>query len=459
MKFLLNFCLAGLILNFSLAALAAPAASGAGTGGLKIQFPVEKYQLANGLTVLLHEDHNVPMISYHTWYRVGSRDEGPGVTGAAHMLEHMMFKGAKKYSGKQFDQTLHENGITNNAFTSNDYTGFYENLPSSKLELIMDMEVDRMRSLSLNPEDLTSELQVVGEERRWRVDNSPQGLLQEMFFGSLFKVHPYSWPVIGHMVDIQAYTSEKLRKFYDTFYVPNNAILVLAGDFNSEEVKRLIEKHYGSLPRKEIPARAYSAEPELLKPIKKELQWDVQSNSFLIGYKGVALGTKDAYALDLAAAALGEGASSRLHRHLVYKSQVAVGASAYNWTNADPGAFMIMVTMRPGLPSTQAEQIVSEEVDRMINSVISEKELQKVKNQTMKGFVDSLATIDAKARTLAANEIIFGDYQRVFLDLEEYNKVTAKDIQQVMQKYLKKERQVRAFLTPIKSEKGKKISQ
>ncbi len=459
MKFLLNFCLAGLILNFSLAALAAPAASGAGTGGLKIQFPVEKYQLANGLTVLLHEDHNVPMISYHTWYRVGSRDEGPGVTGAAHMLEHMMFKGAKKYSGKQFDQTLHENGITNNAFTSNDYTGFYENLPSSKLELIMDMEVDRMRSLSLNPEDLTSELQVVGEERRWRVDNSPQGLLQEMFFGSLFKVHPYSWPVIGHMVDIQAYTSEKLRKFYDTFYVPNNAILVLAGDFNSEEVKRLIEKHYGSLPRKEIPARAYSAEPELLKPIKKELQWEVQSNSFLIGYKGVALGTKDAYALDLAAAALGEGASSRLHRHLVYKSQVAVGASAYNWTNADPGAFMIMVTMRPGLPSTQAEQIVSEEVDRMINSVISEKELQKVKNQTMKGFVDSLATIDAKARTLAANEIIFGDYQRVFLDLEEYNKVTAKDIQQVMQKYLKKERQVRAFLTPIKSEKGKKISQ
>ena len=375
------------------------------------------------------------------------------------MLEHMMFKGAKKYSGKQFDQTLHENGITNNAFTSNDYTGFYENLPSSKLELIMDMEVDRMRSLSLNPEDLTSELQVVGEERRWRVDNSPQGLLQEMFFGSLFKVHPYSWPVIGHMVDIQAYTSEKLRKFYDTFYVPNNAILVLAGDFNSEEVKRLIEKHYGSLPRKEIPARAYSAEPELLKPIKKELQWEVQSNSFLIGYKGVALGTKDAYALDLAAAALGEGASSRLHRHLVYKSQVAVGASAYNWTNADPGAFMIMVTMRPGLPSTQAEQIVSEEVDRMINSVISEKELQKVKNQTMKGFVDSLATIDAKARTLAANEIIFGDYQRVFLDLEEYNKVTAKDIQQVMQKYLKKERQVRAFLTPIKSEKGKKISQ
>src|SRR6185312_1241243 len=166
---------AGLIASFVFLALVQVLfASPARGATLKIQFPVEKYQLKNGLTVILAEDHSVPMVSYHTWYRVGSRDESPGVTGAAHMLEHMMFKGARKYSGKDFDRILHENGIVNNAFTTNDYTGFYENLPSGKLELIMDMEVDRMRSLALRAEDLKSELQVVGEERRWRTDNNPE---------------------------------------------------------------------------------------------------------------------------------------------------------------------------------------------------------------------------------------------------------------------------------------------
>jgi len=172
---------------------------------LKIDFEAQKYLAPNGLTIILYEDHRIPMISYHTWYRVGSRNESPGVTGAAHMLEHMMFKGAKKYSGKDFDRILHENGIMNNAFTSWDYTGFYQNLPSSKLELMMDMEVDRMRYLKIDPSDLKSELQVVAEERRWRTDNNPMGLLREELFKKVFNQTPYEWPVIGHMSDIQIY--------------------------------------------------------------------------------------------------------------------------------------------------------------------------------------------------------------------------------------------------------------
>ncbi|HWU44844.1 MAG TPA: pitrilysin family protein, partial [Bdellovibrio sp.] len=168
---------------------------------MKISLPVTKFTLENGLTVLLLEDHTVPMVSYHTWYRVGSRDESPGVTGAAHMLEHMMFKGAKKYDGKAFDRIFHENGIVNNAFTTNDYTGFYENLPSSKLELVMDMEVDRMTSLLLNPDDLKSEKEVVKQERGWRVDNNPMGLVRELMMSTVFKANPYHWPVIGYMED------------------------------------------------------------------------------------------------------------------------------------------------------------------------------------------------------------------------------------------------------------------
>jgi zinc protease len=415
---------------------------------LEIKFPVEKYTLKNGLTVLLAEDHSVPMISYHTWYRVGSRDEGPGVTGAAHMLEHMMFKGAKKYSGKQFDQILHENGIVNNAFTTTDYTGFYENLPSSKLELIMDIEVDRMRNLALRPEDLKSELQVVGEERRWRVDNNPGGLLRELVMGTIFKVHPYTWPVIGYMSDIQAYTVEKLRKFYDTYYVPNNAVLVLSGDFDSKKVKPLIEKYYSQLEARPLPERKYPVEPEATAPQKKVLPWDVQTKSFLVAYKGVAAGTPDSFALDLAAGVLGGGRSSRIHKKLVYQQQVASSVGAYNMTNADPGAFMVMATMKPGQGTEGAEKTILSEIQKLQKGTVTSLELEKVKNQTMMDYMEGLTTIDGKAQALAINEILFNDYGHLFSDLEKYDAVTAKDIQNVAVKYLQPQRRVLGILEP-----------
>ncbi|MGZ5279522.1 MAG: M16 family metallopeptidase [Pseudobdellovibrionaceae bacterium] len=415
---------------------------------LKIQFPVEKYTLKNGLTVILAEDHSVPMISYHTWYRVGSRDEGPGVTGAAHMLEHMMFKGAKKYSGKQFDQVLHENGIVNNAFTSNDYTGFYENLPSSKLELIMDMEVDRMRSLALNPADLTSELQVVGEERRWRVDNNPGGLLREMIFGNLFKVHPYTWPVIGYMADIQAYTPEKLRKFYDTYYVPNNAVLVISGDFEPQKTKALIEKYYSQLESKPLPEKKFPVEPEAKAPQRKILAWDVQTKTFMIAYKGIQAGHADSFALDLLGNILGGGRSSRLHKKLVYQQQVASSVGSYNMTNADPGAFLVMTTMKPGKTTLGAEQEILAEIEALKAELVTAAELQKAKNQTMMDYMEGLTTIDGKAQALAINEIYFGDYQHLFSDLERYNKVKVQDIRNVAKKYLQSQRRVVGILEP-----------
>lgn len=417
---------------------------------LKIQFPVEKYTLKNGLTVLLVEDHSVPMISYHTWYRVGSRDEKEGVTGAAHMFEHMMFKGSKKYSGKDFDRILHENGIMNNAFTTSDYTGYYENLPSSKLELIMDVEVDRMRYLNLSPEDLKSELQVVGEERRWRVDNNPGGLLREMMMSTLFAVHPYSWPVIGWMKDIQAYTVEKLRPFYDQFYVPNNAVLVLVGDFETEKTKKMIEKYYGSLERKEIPERKYSPEPTLDSPKLKTLKWDVASNSVLVAYKGVEAGHPDSFALDLASSILGGGKSSRLYKRLVYDSQNASMVTASNMTTADPGVFMVLATMKPGKDWKPAEQVALAEIERLKTNLVSEKELEKVKNQIMMDVIDGLTTNDGKAQGLALNEVIFGNYQRLFSDVDKYRIVTAQDIQRVARKYLLANSRVTAVLEPKK---------
>ena len=444
---------AGLIASFVFLALVQVLfASPARAATLKIQFPVEKYQLKNGLTVILAEDHSVPMVSYHTWYRVGSRDESPGVTGAAHMLEHMMFKGAKKYSGKDFDRILHENGIVNNAFTTNDYTGFYENLPSGKLELIMDMEVDRMRSLALRAEDLKSELQVVGEERRWRTDNNPEGLLREIFNGLIYKVHPYKWPVIGYMKDIQAYTPEKLRKFYDTYYVPNNAVLVISGDFNKKQTKELIEKYYGQLEAKTLPPRIYPPEPEMTKPQRKIQPWSVENDYLMVGYKGVAAGTPDGYALDLASNVLGSGNSSRLYKRLVYQAQIATGTTAFDMTNADPGTFMIFVSMKPGVSESAAEPIVQQEIQKMMDAPVSEKELEKSKNQTSMDFLESLTTIDGKAQALAINEILYGDYSRLFSDLERYDKVTAADIQRVVKTYLQPQKKAIAILKPKSAE-------
>lgn len=420
----------------------------ASTENLKIGFPVVKFQLKNGLTVLLHQDRSVPMVSYHTWYRVGSRDEQPGVTGAAHMLEHMMFKGAKKYTGKDFDRILHENGITNNAFTSYDYTGFYENLPSGKLELIMDMEVDRMRHLAILPEDLKSELEVVKEERRWRVDNNPPSLLREGLMATVYKEHPYRWPVIGYMADITAYTSEKLRKFYDQYYVPNNAVLVLAGDFDVDLTKSMIERYYGTLPSRDLPKRNFPVEPEQKEPRRFVTDSDVQNSTVMLAFKGVEAGHADSFALDLAAGVLAEGQSSRLYKRLVYKEQTATSTGGQNVTNANPGIFVLAASLKPGQKTDGAEKALREEAMKLQKTVVNEKELQKAKNAIMKDYIDDLTTIDGKARALAVNEILLGSYEKLFSDLELYQKVTAQDIQRVSQKYLRPEREVVGILNP-----------
>lgn len=423
---------------------------------LKISLPVTKFTLNNGLTVLLSEDHSVPMISYHTWYRVGSKDESPGVTGAAHMLEHMMFKGAKKYDGKSFDRIFHENGLINNAFTSNDYTGFYESLPSSKLELVMDMEVDRMSTLALHPEDLLSEREVVKEERRWRIDDSPSGLVRELTMSTMFKVSPYHWPVIGYMNDISNYDVEKLRFFYNTFYVPNNAVLVLVGDFETEKIKPMIEKYYGRLPYKPLPKRTYLKEPEQKNAELAVIKKDVQSSTIIVGFKGPEQGSIDMYALDLAGNILGNGTSSRLHKRLVYENQIATSAYSYNSSFQHEGVFTVGIGLNPGVGAQQALDIVDDELHKLKTFKVSKTELEKAKNQVIKDLVDGLKTTDGKARSLAMNEIVVGTYEALFTDLNRYAEVTVSDLIRVMKKYTQDNQRSVIILEPV-STKGLKI--
>ncbi len=423
---------------------------------LNVELQVEKYVLKNGLTVLLHRDSATPLVSYHTWYRVGSRHEKIGITGAAHMLEHMMFKGAQKYSNKEFDKILHANGITNNAFTTYDITGFYESLPKDKLELIMDMERDRLSSLLLKPEDLISEKSVVAEERRWRVDNNPQSLLREQTMEIMFSGHPYRWPVIGYMKDINSYTIEPLREFYEKYYGPNNAVLVIAGDINIEVTKKLVEKYYADLPIRTLPKEPlYSIKPLKEKKIIKLFK-DVQVPSLMLSYPSVPDQHPDAYALEVLSQVLANGASSRLSKELVYNKQWATGTGAYQWSLKQAGIWGVFLSLKPEAKDEQVVSVLDREIFRIRHQLITQRELKRAQNQFMSDFVEGLSTVDSKARALASAEIVSGDYKTLFTDLEKYQKVTVYDVRRVAEKYLNPNGRVLAWLKPQATQKASK---
>ena len=343
---------------------------------------------------------------------------------------------------------LQANGATNNAFTTNDYTGYYENLPSSKLELVIDIESDRMQSLKINQEVLTAELGVVKEERRMRVDNNPMGMLREALFGTAFRVHPYKWPVIGYMTDLDHVNQENAQAFHKTFYAPNNAIVVVAGDFDSAQAKKLIEKYYAAIPKQSVPTDARSSEPAQSAPRSQFLSKAVQTQQFVLAYQSPKNGEADSYALDLLANILGAGDSSRLYQRLVYKDQIATSAAVYNQTLQEAGLFQIYVTMKPGVDYTRAQRAVLGEIWRPRNLLVSEVDLQKAKNQVMKGYVDGLKTVHGRAEALALNETLYGDYEMLFKDLDRYNRVTREEVLAAAKKYLAPEKVSLVVLKP-----------
>ena len=416
--------------------------------GDQVRFPVEKYVLANGLTVLLQEDHSAPLISYQTWFRVGSKLEEAGFTGIAHLFEHMMFTGAKRYTGPQFDALLQSNGARNNAGTTHDYTFYYETLPAGKLELAIDLDSDRMENLHVNDANLRSERDVVKEERRYRVDNSPMGLLNEAVFGLVFRTSPYHWPVVGYMADIDAITTEKAQDFFRTYYAPNNAVVVVAGDFKVDQAKALIEKYYGSIPRHEVPAKAPRRDARQTAARSQVLLKDVQSTTFSMAFHAAQDGVDDAYALDLLANVLGRGPSSRLHRRLVYVDQLASSAVAVNETLQDEGLFNLVVSMKPGADVWKAERAVQGELWRARNRLVTADELTAARTHALKSYVDSLKTVQGRAEALGSTEVVHGDYRELFRTWDRYSNVTAEQLRKAAQKYLEPGRSTLVVLRP-----------
>ena len=416
----------------------------------QIHFDVEKLQLSNGLTVLLHEDHSVPLISYHTWFRIGSRHEQPGLTGIAHLFEHMMFKGAKKYGNKEFDQILQKHGATNNAFTSRDYTGYYINIPSGHLELVMDLESDRMQFLQITDPHLQSEREVVKEERRFRVENNIPGTINELMFLTAFQKHPYRFPIIGLMEDLGNINIEKCKEFFKKYYAPNNAVIVIAGDFDKKKAIQLIYKYYGHIPRQVIKTPSYEMEPTQRKSRSKVVFRDVQTESLALGFHVSKAGDSDSYALDLLAEIFTGNKSSRLYKKLIYEAQLANAVSMYAYTPKDPGILQISVSLKPQQSSQQALRIIAQELRKARTQLFTENELERAKTAVLLSYVNSMKTIHGKAQSLAVNEIIMGDYQFFFRDMQRYANVSLQQLQNVAKKYLNPSQQTLIHVKPKK---------
>ena len=405
--------------------------------GTGISLDVERWTLENGLRVLLHPQPRVPKVFFLTLFNVGSvdEDEEKGETGIAHLLEHLLFQGSRKYSAKEYNRGVESRGISSNAFTSFDYTGYHYNMPPEHLEWIIKVEADRLGWPLLSQKYLDKEKPVVLEERRQRF-NAPSSRLFAHSMKMLFKDHSYSHPIIGYVKDITNYTRQQVVDFHHKYYVPSNAVLALAGDFDRTQAKTWIQKHYGKIPSKPLERVNVSFSSSQKEPRTQRFEELTQATSFTVSFQGVEMKSPDSYALDVLAFILGSGSSSRLHRELIHNQQVGIGASASHMSLRNGGIFYVFAQLYPHVKPEKALNLVKRELKKLQTSFALDEEIEKAKVSILKGVVDHLATLDGRAQLLADLELYFGDYQRISEELEYYKKVTVQDVLNVAKKYL-----------------------
>jgi zinc protease len=398
-------------------------------------FPVERHVLDNGLVVLLRQDRSVPAATFWQWYKVGSRNEGPGTTGLAHFFEHMMFNGSTNVPPKEYDRIIESNGGTSNAFTSRDMTAYFEDIASDRLPVLFRLDSDRMAGLTLDPEVLKSEIEVVKEERRLRVDNSIFGMLNEQLYASAFNASPYQWPVIGWMNDLETVGRDDLVAFYRTYYAPNNCILVLTGDFDAPTALRQIREAFGPIPPQPQPKPPVNSEPAQRGERRAKVHYPAQQVTLMGGYKAPSVSDPDHYVLDVLSSILGEGESSRLHRALVYDAQVALAAGSYYQTSLEPTLFEFYVMMKPGETAERGIELLDGVFEKLRAEGPTARELEKAKNLLEANFVKQLKTNNGAGQTLGFFEHIYGDFRQMYSVVDRYRAVTLEDCRRVAQKY------------------------
>jgi zinc protease len=419
-------------------------------GAFAQDMKVTEKVLPSGLKVLLKEEHKAPVVTFQVWYRVGSRNEKLGKTGISHVLEHMMFKGAKKYGPKQFSRTVQRNGGNDNAFTSKDYTAYFENLAADRLEIAMDLEADRMQGLLLAPQDFLSERDVVMEERRMRTEDDPSSVMGEQMMATAFAAHPYQWPIIGWMADLKNLTREDLEAHYRTYYAPNNATLVVVGDFDSEKAMGLIEKYFGSIPPGPEVPKVGAVEPKQLGEKRVVVKREAELPAVYAGYKAPTLRSRDSYALNVLQGILSSGKSSRLYRSLVYEKQIALYAGGdYDDVSADPNLFTLYAGVMPGKTVDEVEKALYAEIERFKDEPVTDEELQKAKNQAEAQFIMSQDSNFYQAMLLGQFETV-AEWRLLGKYLDGIRAVTKDDIQRVAREYFSEDNRTVGILVPVK---------
>lgn len=441
------------LLALGLAALAG-ARAGAAPAQEAFEDPAERVhvtRLDNGLTVLTLEDHTTPTASLQVWVQVGSGDESRW-SGLAHLFEHMMFRGSKNLPPEAHGRILGERGALVNAFTSKDVTVYFEDLPAEHLPLAIALEAERIKNLDVSEESLASEREVVIEERRLRTEDDPQGRAFEALLALVFKAHPYRVPTIGWRSDLEKVGVEACMEFFRDYYAANNLTVVVAGDFDTEEVLAQIEEEFGDLRRAEEIPRNPTEEPPQLGERRASIRLPVRGPLFSIAWHAPAAGSDDAEALDVASAILSQGRTSRLYRRLVYEEAVALGASASFWELDEAGIFYGVATVRPGVRVERVETLFREEVGRLRDEPVREEELERAKRALEVGLVRGLRTTHALAMRLGQDWVTFGRIRPLDERLEAIRAVTAEDVQRVARTWLHPERLTVVHVVPSEEE-------
>ena len=399
---------------------------------------VKTFTLKNGMKFLVVEDSSIPNANMYLFYKVGSRNEHPGITGLSHFFEHMMFNGSKKFGPKMFDRTMELNGGANNAYTSQNVTVYTNWFPASAMETIFDLEADRISSLSIDPKMVESERGVVLSERSTGLENSPWNLLSDAVNAAAFQEHPYHWTVIGYESDIKNWTKEDLEEYFRTYYAPNNAVVVISGNVKLDEVKRLAQKYLEPIPGQKEPKKVHLVEPPQIGERRVLVQKEVTTPYILIGYHTPDTKHKDFYALDILNSVLSSGNTSRLYSALVDKKQLATQIFSDFSESFDPNLFQLYSVAATGVKEADLENAIYVEIEKLKKDGITAQELQKVKNQKLMQFYSQIETINGKSNNLGTYELFFGDYKKMFNAPAEYEKVTAEDVKRVANEYFKK---------------------
>jgi len=401
----------------------------------KVDF--EEYDLSNGLHVILHQDNSAPLVTTSVMYHVGAKDENPERTGFAHFFEHLLFEGTENIERGDWFKIVSSNGGTNNANTTQDRTYYYEVFPSNNLALGLWMESERMLHPVINQIGVDTQNEVVKEEKRMRYDNSPYGQWTPEVFKNLFKKHPYRWTTIGSLDHLDAATLKEFQDFNKKYYIPNNAVLVVAGDFEKATAKKLIADYFGSIPRGEEIIRTVIQEDPITEEISATFEDpNIQIPAVFTVYRTPAMTTRDARVLDMISSILSDGKSSRLYKKLVDDEKKAMQVAAFNYSLEEHGAYIVLAL--PVGENTLDDLVdeMDEEIVKIQTDLISDKDLQKLRNKFENQFVNSNASVEGIANSLARYYMLYDDVNLINTEIDIYSSITKEEIREIAKKYL-----------------------